>query len=140
MHLSPCRGCLKSKKNKISRGVPQSFTPSLAKLKHMFSTFCETQRFICEPLRERKNYLLDSPTGVEVISLKTAKSLYYSMIILSLCVIHPLMPFKPVVAGWGQRLVRKGSFISQGVYRIEAGRFPGRVPSEKDPDSGRKYE
>ncbi len=40
-----------------SRKVSQSFTQSLAKVKHMLSIFCGTLRFISEPLRERKNEL-----------------------------------------------------------------------------------
>jgi hypothetical protein len=51
----PPLGCLKSIKMEVSRKVSRSFTQSLAKLKYMLSIICETLRFICEPLRERKN-------------------------------------------------------------------------------------
>jgi len=41
----------------VSRKVSQSFKQSLAKLKYLLSIFCETLRFISEPLREIKKEL-----------------------------------------------------------------------------------
>jgi len=45
----------------VSRKVSQSLTQSLAKLKYLLLTFCETLRFISEPLREMKKELFRQP-------------------------------------------------------------------------------
>jgi len=56
-------GVTKKSKNNMSRRVSQSFTLSFAELKFILSILCVTLRFISEPLRENKNYLLVSPRG-----------------------------------------------------------------------------
>ena len=45
----------------MSRRVSQSYTLSYAELKFILSIFCETLRFISEPLRENKNNFLVNP-------------------------------------------------------------------------------
>ncbi len=47
----------------MSRRVSQSFTLSFAELKFILSIFCETLRFISEPLLENKKNFLVNPLG-----------------------------------------------------------------------------
>ena len=64
-------------KKKVSRKVSLSLTQSLAKIKILLSTFCETLRFISETQREIKRNFLDNPKGVGLVVKRSVSAVSY---------------------------------------------------------------